>query len=40
MQFDLHKQMASGKRYPIEAAEDKTLVAVAVEVKMVQFLIL
>ena len=33
IQFDLHKQMASGKTHPIEAvvrsAEDKTLVAVA-----------
>ena len=38
-QFDLHKQIASGKSYPIEAAEDKTLVAVTVEVKMVQFLV-
>ena len=30
-QFDLHKQMTSGKTHPIEAvvAEDKTLVAVA-----------
>ena len=30
-QFDLHKQIASSKSYPIEAAEDKMLVAVEVK---------